>query len=169
MSERLTCSHYCTCSKSLAHTSRAFAYVVPRRQWDKGSDTPKARVESGQLRQSPEPVAGCRAPEPRRESAHRKSDSIHHHHTEGVVYRGFCLNSGTVAVSKVSSRRWWCMESVFPTQAPPAAEVPTSTPSASSSSSSSRARCRSRRSPRCSSPASRPAASLLSGPDRPLR
>ena len=32
----------------------------------------------------------------------------------GVVYRGFCLNSGIVAVSNVTSRRWWCIESLFP-------------------------------------------------------
>ena len=44
----------------------------------------------------------------------RKTDSIHHHHLEGVVYRSFCRNSGTVAVSKVTSRRWWCMEALFP-------------------------------------------------------
>ena len=44
----------------------------------------------------------------------RKTDSIHHHHPEGVVYRGFCLNSGTVAVSKFPFRWWWCIESVFP-------------------------------------------------------
>ena len=54
----------------------------------------------------------------------RKTDSIHHHHhlhhhhhhhPEGVVYRSFCLNSGTLAVPKVTSRRWWwCIESLFP-------------------------------------------------------
>ena len=44
----------------------------------------------------------------------RKTDSIHHHHPEGVVYRSFCLNSGTVAVSKVTSGRRWCTESLFP-------------------------------------------------------
>ena len=45
----------------------------------------------------------------------RKTDSRHHHHPEGVVYRGFCLNSGTVAVSKFPFRWWWwCIESVFP-------------------------------------------------------
>ena len=44
----------------------------------------------------------------------RKTDSIQHHHPEGVVYRSFCLNSGTVAVSEAISRRWWCIESVFP-------------------------------------------------------
>ena len=44
-----------------------------------------------------------------------KTDSIHPHHPEGVVYGSFfCLNSGTVAVSKVPSRRWWCIESLFP-------------------------------------------------------
>ena len=42
----------------------------------------------------------------------RKTDSIHHHHPEGVVYRSFCFNSSTVAVSKVTSRRWWCIESL---------------------------------------------------------
>ena len=47
-------------------------------------------------------------------SYYRKTDSIHHHHPEGVVYRGFCLNSGTVAVSKFPLRWWWCIESVFP-------------------------------------------------------
>ena len=30
------------------------------------------------------------------------------------IYRQFCLNSGTVAVSKGTSRRWWCIESLFP-------------------------------------------------------
>ena len=31
----------------------------------------------------------------------RNTDSIHHHHhPEGLVYGGFCINSGTVAVSK---------------------------------------------------------------------
>ena len=45
---------------------------------------------------------------------YRKTDSIHHHHPEGVVYRGFCLNSSTVAVSKFPFRWWWCIESVFP-------------------------------------------------------
>ena len=44
----------------------------------------------------------------------RKTDSIHHHHPEGVVYRGFCINSGTVAVSKFPFRWWRCIESVFP-------------------------------------------------------
>ena len=35
--------------------------------------------------------------------------------TQGrVVYRGFRLNSGTVAVSKIISKRWWCIESLFP-------------------------------------------------------
>ena len=43
----------------------------------------------------------------------RKTDSIHHH-PEGMVYRSFCLNSGTVAISKITSRRWWCIESLFP-------------------------------------------------------
>ena len=51
----------------------------------------------------------------------RKTDSIrhhhhhhHHHHPEEVVCRNFCLNSGTVAVSKVPSRRWWCIECLLP-------------------------------------------------------
>ena len=30
------------------------------------------------------------------------------------MYRSFCLNSSTFAVSKVTSRRWWCIESLFP-------------------------------------------------------
>ena len=47
---------------------------------------------------------------------HRKTESIHHHHPEGVVYRSVCLNSGTVAVSNITSRRWWCIESVFPNE-----------------------------------------------------
>ena len=44
----------------------------------------------------------------------RETDSIHHHHPEGVVYRSFCLYSGIAAVSKNTSRRWWCIESLFP-------------------------------------------------------
>ena len=47
----------------------------------------------------------------------RKSGFIHHHHhhhPEGVVYRSFCLNSSTVAVSEIASRRLWCIESLFP-------------------------------------------------------
>ena len=45
----------------------------------------------------------------------RKTESIHYHrHPEGVVYGSFCLNSGTVAVSKLISRRWWCIEYMFP-------------------------------------------------------
>ena len=48
----------------------------------------------------------------------RKADSIHHHHhhhhPEGVVYRSFCLNSSTSAVSEIVSRRWWCIEYLFP-------------------------------------------------------
>ena len=44
----------------------------------------------------------------------RKTDSIHHRHPERVVYRSCCLNYGTVAVSKVTSRRSWCIESLFP-------------------------------------------------------
>ena len=40
----------------------------------------------------------------------RKSTFIHHHHyPEGVVYRGFCLDSSAVAVSEITSRRWWCV------------------------------------------------------------
>ena len=45
----------------------------------------------------------------------RKTDSIYTtNHPEGVVYRSFCFNSSTVAVSEVVSRRWWCIESLFP-------------------------------------------------------
>ena len=48
-------------------------------------------------------------------TAVRKSDFIHHHHhPEGVVYRSFCLNSSTFAVSEIASGRWWCIESLFP-------------------------------------------------------
>ena len=44
-----------------------------------------------------------------------KTDSIpHHHHPEGVVYIGVCLNSNIFAVSEAASRRWWCIESLFP-------------------------------------------------------
>ena len=50
----------------------------------------------------------------------RKTDSIHHHHhhhhhhhPEGVAYRSLYLNYGRVAVPKVTSRRWWCIESLF--------------------------------------------------------
>ena len=32
---------------------------------------------------------------------YRKSDSIHHHHPEGVVCRSFCLNSSPVTVSEI--------------------------------------------------------------------
>ena len=32
----------------------------------------------------------------------------------GVVNRGLCLNSGTVSASKITSRRWWCIESLLP-------------------------------------------------------
>ena len=32
----------------------------------------------------------------------------------GGVYRSVCLNSGTFAVSETASRRWWCIESLFP-------------------------------------------------------
>ena len=47
--------------------------------------------------------------------ASRKTGSIHHHrHPEGVVYRSCCINSSTFAASKVTSRRWWCIEYVFP-------------------------------------------------------
>ena len=55
-----------------------------------------------------------------KEAAHRNIDSIHnrpqhhHHHPKGVVYRSYCLNSGTVAVSTTTSRMWWCIESLFP-------------------------------------------------------
>ena len=42
-----------------------------------------------------------------------KTDSINHHHPEGVVYRSLCLNYSTLAVRKVTSRRWWCIESLF--------------------------------------------------------
>ena len=49
----------------------------------------------------------------------RKTDSMilyhhqhRHHHPEGVVYRTFCLNSSTSAVSEIASRRWWCIESL---------------------------------------------------------
>ena len=44
----------------------------------------------------------------------RKTDSIHHHHPDGVVYKSFCLNSSTFEVSTITSGRWWCTESVFP-------------------------------------------------------
>ena len=47
----------------------------------------------------------------------RKSHFVHHHHHHhpgGVVYRSFCLNSNTFAVSEIASRRWWCIESLFP-------------------------------------------------------
>ena len=48
----------------------------------------------------------------------RKSDFLHHHqHPEGVVYRSFCLNSNTFAVSEIVSRRGWCIESLFPVTA----------------------------------------------------
>ena len=48
---------------------------------------------------------------------HRKNDYLRHHHSEGVVYRSFCLNSSTFAVSEIAARRWWCIESPFPTHA----------------------------------------------------
>ena len=38
----------------------------------------------------------------------------HHHHPEGVACRSFCLNSNTFAVSEMVSRRWLCVESLFP-------------------------------------------------------
>ena len=44
----------------------------------------------------------------------RKTDSMHHHHPEGVVYRSLCLKSSTVAVSEMASMRLWCIESLFP-------------------------------------------------------
>ena len=55
----------------------------------------------------------------RQPSIYRRTDSIHHNHhhhhnPEGVVYRNFCLNSATVAVSEITSRRWWCIESLSP-------------------------------------------------------
>ena len=43
----------------------------------------------------------------------RKTDSIDHHHPEGVVYRSFCLDSGTVTVPNITSRSW-CIEFIFP-------------------------------------------------------
>ena len=45
---------------------------------------------------------------------HHNHNHHHHHHQEGVVYRSFCLSSSAFAVSKVTSRRWWCVESLFP-------------------------------------------------------
>ena len=36
------------------------------------------------------------------------------HHPEGVVCTSCRLNSSTVAVSETASRRWWCIESLFP-------------------------------------------------------
>ena len=44
----------------------------------------------------------------------RKTASIHRHHPEGVVYGSVCLNSGTLAVSEITSCRWWCIKYVFP-------------------------------------------------------
>ena len=32
----------------------------------------------------------------------------------GWCIEAFCLNSSTVAVSEIASRRWWCIESLFP-------------------------------------------------------
>ena len=49
----------------------------------------------------------------RLQTVNRKTDAIHRHHPEGVVYRSFHLNSSTFAVSEVVSRRWWCIESLF--------------------------------------------------------
>ena len=66
---------------------------VPGGGRPRGHVAPGARVRSGGL---------------------RKTDSMHHHHPEGVAYRSFCLHSGTVAVSETASRRWWCIESLFP-------------------------------------------------------
>ena len=39
---------------------------------------------------------------------------IHHDHPEGAVYRSFCLNSSTSAVSEIASRRWWRVEHMVP-------------------------------------------------------
>ena len=59
---------------------------------------------------SPCPRLGCRDV-----AKNRKTDSIHHHHhhhyPDGVAYRGFCLYSGTVSASNITSRRWRCLES----------------------------------------------------------
>ena len=44
----------------------------------------------------------------------RKTESMHHHHPEGVEYEATCLNSSTVAVPKVTSGRWWCIKLFFP-------------------------------------------------------
>ena len=51
----------------------------------------------------------------RRRSLNRKTESIHHHHhhLEGVVYRSFCLDYSTIAVSYIVSRRWRSIESLF--------------------------------------------------------
>ena len=38
----------------------------------------------------------------------------HQHHQEGVVCRSVRLNSGTVAVSNITSRRWSCIEFLSP-------------------------------------------------------
>ena len=62
-------------------------------------------------------VAGSHAP--RLCNTRRNGLIHHHHHPEGVVYRGFRLNSGKVAVSKGTARRWWCIESLFPVMQPP--------------------------------------------------
>ena len=40
-----------------------------------------------------------REPGPQQGPTLRKSDFIHHHRPEGVVYRSFCLNSSTFVVS----------------------------------------------------------------------
>ena len=38
----------------------------------------------------------------------------YHRHPEGLLYRSLCLKSSTFAVSETASRRWWCIESLFP-------------------------------------------------------
>ena len=38
----------------------------------------------------------------------------HHHHREGAVYTSFCLGSSSFAATEIASRRWWCIESLFP-------------------------------------------------------
>ena len=70
------------------------------------------------------------------DNSFRKSDSIHRQHPEGLVYRSCCLDSSTFvyacvniyiyiyiymcvyiyiyAASEIVSRRWWCIESLFP-------------------------------------------------------
>ena len=59
-------------------------------------------------------MAGLPTSAPRLASSCRKTEFIHHHSPEGVVYRSFCLSSGTFADSETASRRWWCIESLFP-------------------------------------------------------